>query len=77
VLHVERRAETGFARIALAPAALPDGVRHVLVLEPVSAQLPPPPAAAASAPAAPGRASQAAPAKPGRAAASRAGGKRP
>jgi rod shape-determining protein MreC len=77
VLHVERRAETGFARIALAPAALPDGVRHVLVLEPVSAQLPPRPAAAASAPVADGRASQAAPAKPGRADASRARGKRP
>jgi rod shape-determining protein MreC len=44
VLAVERRADTGFARIALAPAAPPDGVRHVLVLEPTAAQLPPPPA---------------------------------
>jgi rod shape-determining protein MreC len=43
VLAVERRADTGFARIALAPAAPPDGVRHVLVLEPTSAQLPPRP----------------------------------
>jgi rod shape-determining protein MreC len=43
VLAVERRADTGFARIALAPAAPPDGVRHVLVLEPTAAQLPPPP----------------------------------
>ena len=40
VAQVERRAEAGFARIALTPAAAPDGVRHVLVLEPVSVQLP-------------------------------------
>ncbi len=41
VLAVERRVESGFARIALAPVAPPDGVRHVLVLEPLSVQLPP------------------------------------
>ncbi len=35
VAHVERRADTGFARIRLTPVALPDAVRHVLVLEPV------------------------------------------
>ena len=40
VAQVERRAEAGFARITLTPAAAPDGVRHVLVLEPVSVQLP-------------------------------------
>jgi len=40
VAAVERRADSGFARIALAPAASPDGVRHVLVLEPVGLQLP-------------------------------------
>ena len=40
VVSVDRQAEAGFARIALQPAALPDGVRHVLVLEPVSAQIP-------------------------------------
>ncbi len=40
VISVERRVESGFARIALAPSAAPDGVRHVLVLEPLSAQLP-------------------------------------
>jgi rod shape-determining protein MreC len=43
VLTVDRRVESGFARIALAPAAKPDGVRHVLVLEPLSVQLPPRP----------------------------------
>lgn len=40
VLTVERRVESGFARIALAPTASPDGVRHVLVLEPLSVQMP-------------------------------------
>ena len=43
VTGVERRADSGFARIALAPAALPDGVRHVLVLEPIGLQMPPRP----------------------------------
>jgi rod shape-determining protein MreC len=46
VIHVERRVESGFARILLAPVAGPDGVRQVLVLEPLGAQLPPRPAAA-------------------------------
>lgn len=50
VAQVERRAEAGFARIALTPAAAPDGVRHVLVLEPVSVQLPERPAPASAAP---------------------------
>ena len=45
VLSVERLAEGGFARVVLAPTALADGVRHVLVLEPKSVQLPPRPAA--------------------------------
>mgnify|MGYP006286110771 CR=1 FL=1 len=40
VTAVERRADSGFARISLRPAAAPDGVRHVLVLEPVGQQLP-------------------------------------
>ena len=43
VVSVDRRTDAGFARILLAPAALPDGVRHVLVLEPLAAQLPPRP----------------------------------
>jgi rod shape-determining protein MreC len=50
VASVERRVETGFARILLAPAASPEGVRHVLVLEPLSVQLPPRPEPGASAP---------------------------
>jgi len=51
VQKVDRRGDAGFARITLAPAAVPDGVRHVLVLEPVGMQLPPKPPAPASAPA--------------------------
>jgi rod shape-determining protein MreC len=44
VMQVERQAEGGFARVTLAPVATADGVRHVLVLEPLSAQLPARPA---------------------------------
>lgn len=44
VAAVERLAEGGFARVTLAPVAAVDGVRHVLVLEPLRLQLPPPPA---------------------------------
>ncbi len=52
VTSVDRRAESGFARVVLVPAAPSDGVRHVLVLEPLAAQLPERPApAAAGAPA--------------------------
>lgn len=43
VATVDRRADSAFARITLGPSAQPDGVRHVLVLEPVGAQLPPRP----------------------------------
>lgn len=51
VASVERRVESGFARILAAPVSSPEGVRHVLVLEPMSTQLPPRPAApTASAP---------------------------
>lgn len=39
VRQIERRAEGGFARVLLAPAAPGDGVRHVLVLAPLG--LPP------------------------------------
>jgi len=45
VSAVERKVDTGFARIALTPLAVPDGVRHVLVLQPVGLQMPPPPEA--------------------------------
>ena len=49
VASVDRKTESGFARILLTPTANPDEVRHVLVLEPVGLQLPPPPAASAPA----------------------------
>lgn len=55
VLSVERRADTGFAHIVLAPAARADGVRHVLVLEPLAVQLPPRPEPAEAAAPKPGR----------------------
>lgn len=42
VTAVERRAESGFARVLLAPSARIDGVRQVLVLEPVGLQQPKP-----------------------------------
>src|SRR5574343_510060 len=53
VAAVDRSGDSAFAPIALAPTALPDGVRHVLVLEPLAAQQPPrpqPPEPAASRP---------------------------
>lgn len=40
VAQVERQAEGGFARVTLTPASTADGVRHVLVLEPLSVQMP-------------------------------------
>jgi rod shape-determining protein MreC len=49
VASVERRGETGFARITLVAVAPPDGVRHVLVLEPLALQLPPQPTSAPAA----------------------------
>jgi rod shape-determining protein MreC len=52
VTSVERRVESGFARILLAPTAAPDGVRYALVLEPIAAQLPPRPEPEAAPPAA-------------------------
>ncbi|MEN9543574.1 MAG: hypothetical protein RLZZ598_407 [Pseudomonadota bacterium] len=51
IVGVDRRAGSTFAKVGVAPAARPDSVRHVLVLEPLAQQLPPRPAeAAASAP---------------------------
>jgi rod shape-determining protein MreC len=41
---VERRADSAFARIHCVPQALVDGARHVMVLQPVSAQIPQRPA---------------------------------
>jgi len=40
VASVDRKLDSGFARIVLTPNAQPDGVRHVVVLEPVGLQLP-------------------------------------
>lgn len=48
VAKIDRKIDSGFARIILVPAAQSDGVRHVLVLEPTGARLPPRPQAAAS-----------------------------
>ena len=42
---VERRNDSAFARIALRPMALVEGSAHVIVLQPVSAQIPPRPVA--------------------------------
>ena len=53
VKTVDRKVDSGFARILATPLAPADAVRHVLVLEPVGAQLPPRPEAAASAASAP------------------------
>ena len=51
VTLVEKQADGGFTRVELAPLVSVDRVRHVLVLEPLKNQLPPPPVAdAASAP---------------------------
>jgi rod shape-determining protein MreC len=44
VTLVERQADGGFTKVELAPLASVDRVRHVLVLEPLKIQLPPPPA---------------------------------
>jgi rod shape-determining protein MreC len=40
VNHMERKADSGFARILLTPAANPEAARHVLVIEPVGLQMP-------------------------------------
>jgi rod shape-determining protein MreC len=55
VAKIDRKIDSGFARIVLMPAAQSDGVRHVLVLEPTGARLPPRPQAAASESAAAGK----------------------
>jgi rod shape-determining protein MreC len=40
---VERRNDSAFARVGLRPLALLEGTAHVMVLQPVSAQIPPRP----------------------------------
>jgi rod shape-determining protein MreC len=44
VQHVERRADSGFARISCVPQALVYGARHVMILGSLAQQLPPRPA---------------------------------
>lgn len=48
VLQVDRRADSAFARITLAPTANPDSTRHVLLLEPTASKMPERPADAAA-----------------------------
>ena len=40
VASVDRKVDSGFARIVLTPSANADGVRHVLVIEPIGLQMP-------------------------------------
>lgn len=49
VARVDRQSDAGFARIVLLPVAPLDNLRHMLVLEPMSVQMPPRPADAARA----------------------------
>jgi len=44
VISVDRKVDSGFARIVLKPTAQPDGVRHVMVIEPTGLQMPARPA---------------------------------
>jgi rod shape-determining protein MreC len=46
VASVDRKVDSGFARITLSPVAASDAVRHVLVLQPASERLPPHPESA-------------------------------
>jgi rod shape-determining protein MreC len=50
VAKVERRPDSGFARIVCHPQALVDGARHVMVLKPLLAQIPARPAPEDAAP---------------------------
>ena len=50
VASVDRKLDSGFARIVLTPNAKTDGVRHVMVIEPIGVQMPPRPEAAEPAP---------------------------
>lgn len=44
ISRIERRAESAFAKIYCTPEALVTGARHVMVVQPLSAQIPPRPA---------------------------------
>ncbi|HJV63166.1 MAG TPA: rod shape-determining protein MreC [Albitalea sp.] len=63
VTAIERKVDTGFAKVMLAPVAQPDGVRHVLVLEPLGLQMPPKPEPAPEEPKAGAKAAKKAPKK--------------
>ena len=52
IAKVERRADSSFARIHAAPVALAAGTRHVMILKPTSAMIPPPPVEEKATPAA-------------------------
>lgn len=54
VASVDRQSQDSFARVVLTPTAASDNLRHVLLLEPLSKQMPPPPAALEAAQAASG-----------------------
>ena len=56
VTSVDRKLDSGFARIVLTPTAKTDGVRHVMVIEPVGLQMPARPEPAAVPEAKPGAA---------------------
>lgn len=56
VASVDRKVDSSFARVLLVPEARPDGVRHVLLLEPLGAQMPPRPEPEPEPVARPGRA---------------------
>ena len=58
ISRIERRPESTFAKIYCAPLALVNGARHVIVVKPVSGQMPPRPDAAAPSEPAPKRASK-------------------
>lgn len=51
ITRIERRAESAFAKIYCTPQALVTAARHVMVVKPVSGQIPPRPEAAVEAPA--------------------------
>lgn len=75
VASVDRRAESSFARIHLLPAARPEAVHHVLVLEPLGQRLPPRPEPEAEAPVRGKAAARAGTARSASAAAAASGGR--
>jgi rod shape-determining protein MreC len=66
VLRVDRRADSAFAKIVLAPIARPDSARQVLVLDPLALQLPERPRPVATATDEPASGAAARPRRPAR-----------